>query len=338
MLLQDIWFFLWGLLWAVYFATDGFDLGTGVLMPFLGKTDHQRRIIYNAIGPLWNGNEVWLISAGGVTFAAFPLLYSVMFSSLYSALMLVLFGLILRGVAVDLREKASSPSAKQNWDRAFFIGSLLPAILLGAAFGNIFKGLPIDEKGLYHGSILTLLNPYGLITGVLFLLMFMLHASLWPGMRIKENIQIDFLAIAKKLWMIFLIALIVFLALTPFYTDLLKNYLNNPLLLLEPVAAIVFLLLVRVYVQKKEAFKAWVCSFLTIVLLTFFGIIGLYPNMFISSINPKYSLTAHNASSSPLTLKIMLIVVILFVPVVLLYQGWAYKLFRTPISNDDLGY
>jgi len=337
MLLQDIWFFLWGLLWALYFATDGFDLGVGVLLPILGKTDEQRRLMYNAIGPLWNGNEVWLISAGGVTFAAFPLLYSIMFSSLYSALMLILFGLILRGVAVELRGKASSLSAKERWDWVFFFGSLLPAILFGAAFGNIFKGLPIDEKGLYQGSIFTLLNPYGLITGVLFLLMFMLHGSLWLGMRIKGNVQI-FFGIAKKLWNIFLVVLIIFLILTPFFTNLLKNYLNSFVLSLEPILAIVFLLLIRFYIQKKDAFKAWVCSFLTIVLLTFFGIIGLYPNMFISSIDSKYSLTAYNASSSPLTLKIMLIVVILFVPIVLLYQGWAYKLFKTPITDNDFEY
>jgi cytochrome d ubiquinol oxidase subunit II len=337
MLLQDIWFFLWGLLWALYFATDGFDLGVGVLLPILGKTDEQRRLMYNAIGPLWNGNEVWLISAGGVTFAAFPLLYSIMFSSLYSALMLILFGLILRGVAVELRGKASSLSAKERWDWVFFFGSLLPAILFGAAFGNIFKGLPIDEKGLYQGSIFTLLNPYGLITGVLFLLMFMLHGSLWLGMRIKGNVQI-FFGIAKKLWNIFLVVLIIFLILTPFFTNLLKNYLNSFVLSLEPILAIVFLLLIRFYIQKKDAFKAWVCSFLTIVLLTFFGIIGLYPNMFISSIDSKYSLTAYNASSSPLTLKIMLIVVILFVPIVLLYQGWAYKLFKAPITDNDFEY
>ena len=161
--LQTAWFFLWVLLWAVYFITDGFDLGIGSLLPFLGKDNDQKRIMYNAIGPLWDGNEVWVLTAGGVTFAAFPTVYAVMFSSLYSALMLILFALIVRGVSFEFRNKVDSPGWQKLWDTCLFVGSFLPALLFGVAFANIFQGIPIDADGVYHGTLFTLLNPYGLL-------------------------------------------------------------------------------------------------------------------------------------------------------------------------------
>ena len=171
MVLQSTWFFLWGLLWALYFMTDGFDLGIGALYPILGKTDEDKKTMINAIGPLWDGNEVWLLTAGGVTFAAFPLVYAVMFSSLYTALMLILFALIIRGVSFEFRNKVNHPIWIKVWDTCIFIGSIAPAILFGVAFANIFKGIPIDDQGLYQGNLFTLLNPYGLLGGGLFLLL-----------------------------------------------------------------------------------------------------------------------------------------------------------------------
>ena len=188
MILQTIWFFLWGLLWAIFFMTDGFDFGIGTLLPFLGRKDEERRIMLNAMGPFWDGNEVWLIAAGGVTFAAFPKVYAVMFSSLYSALMLILFALILRGVAIEFRSKIDTKGWKQIWDTCIFIGSAAPAILFGVAFANIFKGIPIDEAGLYHGSLFTLLNGYGLLGGLLFLSLFLLHGALWLGIRTEGDL------------------------------------------------------------------------------------------------------------------------------------------------------
>ena len=151
--LQITWFFLWGLLWAVFFITDGFDFGIGTLMPFLAKNDNEKRIMLNAMGPFWDGNEVWLIAAGGVTFAAFPILYAKMFSSLYAALMLILFALILRGVAMEFRGKVENPMWRQVWDFCLFFGSVVPALLFGVAFANFFRGIPIDADGLYHGKI-----------------------------------------------------------------------------------------------------------------------------------------------------------------------------------------
>ncbi|MBW1841983.1 MAG: cytochrome d ubiquinol oxidase subunit II, partial [Deltaproteobacteria bacterium] len=158
MVLQTIWFFLWGLLWAIFFMTDGFDFGVGTLYPFLGKRDEDKRIMINAVGPLWDGNEVWLITAAGVTFAAFPTVYAVMFSSLYSALMLILFSLILRGVSFEFRGKVDDPRWRKIWDTCIFIGSFVPALLFGVVFANIFQGIPIDKNGLYQGTFFTLLN------------------------------------------------------------------------------------------------------------------------------------------------------------------------------------
>ena len=177
--MNTIWFLLWGILWTVYFILDGFDLGLGTLMPFIAKNEEEKRYIYNAMGPFWDGNEVWLITAGGVTFAAFPRTYAVMFSGLYTALMLLLVALIIRGVSFEFRNKVESKFWKVIWDSCLFIGSFVPALLLGVAFANIFKGIPIDENGVFQGNILTLLNPYGLLGGILFVLLFLEHGALW---------------------------------------------------------------------------------------------------------------------------------------------------------------
>src|SRR4030066_1804225 len=182
MAFQVIWFILWGLLWAVYFMLDGFDLGAGMLHRFLGRNEAEKSAIRRAIGPVWDGNEVWLLTAGGATFAAFPSAYASLFSSLYSALLIILFALILRGVALEFRAKGESAAWGRSWDIALFLGSLLPALLFGVAFGNIFRGLPIDSQG-YQGTLLGLLNPYGLWTGVFFVALFVVHGSLWLALK-----------------------------------------------------------------------------------------------------------------------------------------------------------
>jgi cytochrome d ubiquinol oxidase subunit II len=338
MILQDVWFFLWGLLWAVYFISDGFDLGIGSLLPVLGKDETDRKIMYNAMGPLWNGNEVWLLTAGGVTFAAFPRVYAVMFSSLYTALMLVLFALIVRGVSTEFRSKVESPGWRKLWDTCMFLGSLLPAILLGAAFANIFRGLPIDQNGVYQGSFFTLLNPYGLLGGVLFLLLFLVHGSLWLSIRSEGGLHERATGLARKAWVLLLLVAVIFLVATGFSTRLYGNYLAHPALFILVLITVGSLLATRVFLGKKALWKAWFSSALTIIGATFFGVVGLYPDMFPSSINPGYSLTAHNASSSPLTLKIMLVVALIFVPIVLAYQIWAYSMFRGKVTEEDMAY
>jgi cytochrome bd ubiquinol oxidase subunit II len=338
MVLESIWFFLWGLLWAVYFMTDGFDLGIGSLLPFLGKTEEDKRVMVNAMGPLWDGNQVWLLSAGGVTFAAFPRVYAVMFSSLYSALMLILFALILRGVAFEFRGKVDSPGWRKLWDACIFIGSFAPALLFGVAFANIFQGIPIDQKGVYQGTLFTLLNPYGLIGGVLFVLLFLVHGALWLSAKTEGGLQARAASAASKIWPVEVVAAVVFLVASFFTTKLYANYLANPLLFAVILLTVVALFGIRVFLAKKAFFKAWFASALTIVGATFYGVIGLFPNMFPSSMNPAWSLTAHNASSTQLTLMIMLVVVIIFVPIVLAYQAWAYNLFKTKVASEDLVY
>ena len=338
MVLQTIWFFLWGLLWALYFMTDGFDLGVGSLYPILGKSNKDKRTMLSAIGPLWDGNEVWLLTAGGVTFAAFPQVYAVMFSSLYSALMLILFALILRGVSFEFRNKIDDPRWVKIWDTCFFIGSIAPAILFGVAFANIFQGIPIDRKGIYHGTLFTLLNPYGLLGGVLFLLLFVQHGAIWIAVKAEGDLHDRAVKIAKTIWPVLLVVAVIFLVASWFATRLYDNYLAHPALFLVILITVAALLGIRLFLSKQAWFKAWFSSALTTVGATFFGVIGLYPNLFPSSINARYSLTAHNASSSPLTLKIMLTVVIIFVPIVLAYQIWAYNLFKGKVTEEDMIY
>jgi cytochrome d ubiquinol oxidase subunit II len=336
MLLQSIWFYIWGLLWAIFFITDGFDFGIGTLYPFLGRTDQDKRTMINAMGPLWDGNEVWLITAGGVTFAAFPLVYAVMFSSLYTALMLILFALILRGVSFEFRGKVDHPAWRKLWDTCIFIGSVLPALLFGVAFANIFQGLPLDQEHLFQGGLLALINPYGLLGGILFLLFFIVHGALWLAIRAEGDLHQRAVRTAANAWLPLLLAAVAFLVFSAVATDLYANYLARPYLFLVILLAVAGLLGIRLFISRQNYFKAWFASALAIVGATFFGIVGLFPNMLPSNINAEYSLTALNASSSPLTLKIMLVVVLLFIPVVLAYQIWAYHLFRSKVTREDL--
>ena len=338
MALQTIWFFLWGLLWAIFFMSDGFDFGVGTLYPFIGKSDEDKRIMINSLGPLWDGNEVWLLTAGGVTFAAFPKVYAVMFSSLYSALMLILFSLILRGVSFEFRGKVNNPGWRKIWDICIFVGSFAPALLFGVAFANIFQGIPIDHNGLFHGTLFTLLNPYGLLGGVLFLLLFLVHGSLWLAVKTEGELHQRAATIANNLWPVEVGVAVIFLIWSKFSTRLYDNYLAHPAFFLVILITVSALLGIKLFLLKKAFLKAWFASAMTIVGATFYGVIGLYPNMFPSSINVNFSLTAHNASSSPLTLKIMLTVVILFIPVVLVYQIWAYNLFKDKLTIKNLTY
>ena len=337
MLLQTIWFYLWGLLWAVFFLTDGFDFGVGTLYPILGKTDRDKRVMINSIGPVWDGNEVWLITAGGVTFAAFPLVYATMFSSLYTPLMLILFSLIFRGVAFEFRGKIDSPAWLKLWDTMIFLGSFLPALLFGVAFANIFQGIPFDGEGMYHGNTLKLLNPYGLVGGVLFVLLFAQHGANWLAIRTRDDLQVRAAAISQKIWMALVPVAVIFLVFSYFATDLYANYFKYPALFLVILVTVVALLITRLFLIKQQYFRAWAASAVTIAGATFFGVIGLFPNLFPSSIDKAFSLSAFNASSSPLTLKIMLGVVAVFIPIVIIYQVWSYYMFTSqPVTQEDL--
>lgn len=334
--LQTTWFFLWGLLWAAFFLTDGFDFGIGALYPFLAKNEQQKRVMINSLGPLWDGNEVWLITAGGVTFAAFPQVYAVMFSTLYTPLMLVLFALIFRGVSFEFRHHIDSPGWKKMFDIFIFLGSVLPAILLGVAFGNIFQGIPFDGEGVYHGSLFSLLNPYGLFAGALFMVIFLVHGALWICIKADGDLQARAISWVKKLWIVELVATVLFLVHSFFATNLFDNYFNYPALWLILAVAVVGLLGIRFFVEKGEYYKAWISSAVAIIGTTFYGIAGLFPALFPSSIDAAFTLTAFNASSSPLTLRIMLTVVVIFIPLVIAYQFWAYRLFSNKLPEDKI--
>jgi len=336
--LGTIWFILWGVLWAVYFVLDGFDLGLGTIRPFFAKTEEEKRIIYNAMGPFWDGNEVWLITAGGVTFAAFPKTYAIMFSSLYTPLMLLLFALILRGVTFEFRSKVDSEGWRKLWDACNFLGSFLPALLLGVAFANIFKGIPIDQDGILHGTLLTLLNPYGLAGGVLFVLLFAHHGALWLAYKSVGDVHARATALAGKLWPVMAGVIVLFLAMSYGMTQLFSNYLANPILFVLLLAAVAGLLLTCRYRRQDRPLAAWVASAVLIGATALFGVVGIFPALLPSSLNPAWSLTIENSASTPMTLAIMLGVALVFVPVVIAYQVWTLRTFRHPVTKEDLEY
>jgi len=337
-MLETMWFVLWGVLWAAYFMLDGFDLGIGTLMPFLAKSEEDKRYMYNAMGPFWDGNEVWLITAGGGTFAAFPTAYAIMFNGLYSALLLVLFALIVRGVTFEFRGKLEGSSWKSLWDLFHFVGSFLPALLLGVAFANIFAGIPIDDKGVFQGTLFTLLNPYGLLGGILFVLMFITHGALWLAIKTKGDLYQRALSTAQKTWVAQLIVAVVFLIFTYVKTDLFQNYFTYPFLLIIPLIGVGALLVMRKFMVEGAELKAWIASALHIVGVTLFGVGGLYPRLLPSSLSPDFNVTIWNASSSPLTLKIMLGVALIMVPIVIAYQTWVYLFLGHKLTKEDLEY
>lgn len=331
-LLPSIWFFLWGLVWAIYFSLDGFNLGVGMLAGFSPR-DEQKKLV-SSLGPFWDGNEVWLITAGGVTFAAFPTLYAVMFSSLYVPLIIILLSLVFRAVAIEFYHQSENRNWHKAWATILSVGSFLVALLFGVAFGNIFQGLLLDSTG-YHGSIFSLLNPYGILTGILFVLIFGYNGSLWFAH--KTGSEKGF-AIAKKIYLPLLLVAVLFLIYTAFATSLWSNFLGLPLLFAIPILAVVSLLATRVLLGRRQAAGSLLAGSLTVLLTVITTVIGLFPNMFPSKINPAYSLTAFNASSSPYTLKIMLVATIIFLPVVLIYQIWHYKLFLPVRVDEELKY
>jgi len=333
--LQIVWFALWGLLWAVYFMLDGFVLGTGILHNFIGKNDNEKRVIINTVGPVWNGNEVWLITAGGVTFAAFPTTYALMFSYLYTALLLLLFALIIRGVSFEFRGKSDNPRWKSLWDKAIFAGSFLPALLFGVAFGNIFSGLPMDANG-YHGNLFTLLNPYGLVTGILFVCLFTMHGALYLSLKTTDKLRERAIAAVGIIWGILLVAAVIFLVYTYFATKLFSNYIASPLLFVLPLIAVVGLVGIKVFYAKGYLFGSFIASCVTIVFVCFTGVAGLFPNLIPSNLDTNYSMTIYNSSSSFLTLSLMLAVALIFVPIVIAYKIWVYRVFRKPVTIKEI--
>jgi cytochrome d ubiquinol oxidase subunit II len=339
--LSVIWFVLWGVLWAVYFILDGYDFGIAMWLPLIGaSSDADRSAMYRVTGPFWDGNEVWLITAGGVTFAAFPLAYAVLFSSLYTPLMILLFCLILRGVASELRFQWTNRGYRMICDAITFVASLVAVILLGVAFSNLFWGLPLEfdqSKNffMFRGNILSLLYPYCLLGGILFVLMFLVHGALYLAWRTQGDLRNKAVYMAKGSYPVFLIVFLVYVVLTFAWAGLYKNYFASPLLLALPLlCAILFLLCGFQLYFKTNIGKALLSSCGGILTLTLTGVLGMFPNLIPSRLAETGSLSITNASSSPKTLTIMLVVALIFVPTVIFYQIWAHKKLAVTVKVD----
>jgi len=329
--LNMIWFLLIAVLYIGFFVLEGFDFGVGMLLPFLGKKDEERRIIINTIGPHWDGNEVWLLTAGGATFAAFPNWYATLFSGFYLPLFLLLVALILRGVAFEFRSKDDNPRWRQTWDWAAFSGSLVASLLLGVAFANLARGVPIDADMNYVGGFFNLLNPYALVGGVVTILIFALYGAVFLSLKTQGEMVTNARAIARRLWLPVVVLMLLFLVLTYLNTDILTKLGVDPGVI--PLTGMAALLVAGAFIRRER--EGWAFAMLAVTiafaLVTLFMI--LYPRVMISSLNPEWSLTIDNAASSPYTLRLMTILAGLFLPVVLFYQGWSYWIFRKRIEN-----
>lgn len=332
--LNILWFILITVLFAGFFFLEGFDFGVGILLPFLGKNDTERRIIINTIGPHWDGNEVWMITAGGAMFAAFPNWYATLFSGFFLALFLVLVALILRGVAFEFRSSDSSPRWRATWDRMIFTGSFLSALLWGVAMTNVVKGVPIDAKMQYVGTFFTLLNPYAIIGGLTTLVVFMFHGALFLSLKTSGELAKRAKKAAQSIGLVAIPIVLLLAGLTYFQTDLFSSLGAGITLLGSGVTLVIAYSLIR----SNKAGWAFILNGLTIFFFTVALFWGLFPRVMVSSLNPEWSLNIYNASSSPYTLKIMTIVALTMVPIVLLYQGWTYWVFRKRVTEKELHY
>jgi cytochrome d ubiquinol oxidase subunit II len=327
--LNTVWFILLTVLFIGFFFLEGFDYGVGILLPFLGKNDGDRRAIINTIGPVWDGNEVWMITAGGAMFASFPHVYATLFSGAYLPLVLMLLTLIIRGVAFEFRGKRDEPTWRNRWDWAIFVGSLAPALLWGVTVGNLMRGLAIDADMNYFGGLLPMLNPFSIWAGVVFVGLFTMHGANFLSLKLGGALEDKAKAAAWKAWLVALVSTAILVVWAYFATDILANGWIPALL------AAVALITTGVFVKQDKSGLAFILGSLTIVLATVMVFAGLFPRIMISTLNPEWSLTIYNASSSPYTLKVMTIVALIFVPIVLAYQTWTYTIFKKRISADS---
>ncbi|MDW7991671.1 MAG: cytochrome d ubiquinol oxidase subunit II [Anaerolineae bacterium] len=334
--LNTLWFILITVLFTGFFVLEGFDYGVGILLPFLGKKDEERRIIINTIGPFWDSNEVWMITAGGALFAAFPQVYATLASGAYLAIILLLVGLILRGVGFEFRSRYPSPRWRTTWDWLLFVGSLIPALLWGAVVGNLMRGLAIDQRMIYWGGLLPLLNPFALWAGLTFVALFVMYGANYLALRTSGEVEKRAKALAFKTWIAALVVTVIFVVWAFFATDILtKPGING---LVPAILAAVALLLVGYFIRRGRFGWAFTMGALTLVLATVMVFAGLYPRILISTLNPAWSLTIYNASSSPYTLRVMTIIALIFVPIVLAYLAWTYKVFSERVTGKKLVY
>lgn len=336
MSLQDLWFILVAVLFTGYVVLDGFDLGIGTLYPALGKTEDERTALRHAIGPFWDGNEVWLLTAGGAMFAAFPPVYATAFSGFYLALMLVLFGLIFRAVSIEYRSRDAAWG--RFWDWAFFVGSLVPALLVGVAAGNLARGLEITAQGEYGGSFFDLLNPYSLVVGVLGLVTFCLHGAGWAALKTDGRLQARAARMRRGLLGLF----VLMLAATSIYTAFAAEARFDGTL--GSVLGWVFIVVVLAAVVLAAAGNArgndlWAFLGSAGAIAGLMGVwaVGMFPDLIPARNNAELSLTAANSSSSDLTLQVMSIIALIGVPIVLAYTILIYRTFAHRINVAGVG-
>ncbi|MGN6333160.1 MAG: cytochrome d ubiquinol oxidase subunit II [Motilibacteraceae bacterium] len=329
MSLAEFWFLLIAILWSGYFLLEGFDFGVGMLLPVLGRDDVGRRVLINTIGPVWDANEVWVIVAGAGIFAAFPYWYATLFSGFYLPLLLILVALIVRGVAFEYRGKVDDAAWRKRWDVAIVVGSAVPALLWGVAFANIVRGVPIDAQGNYSGTLFTLLNPYGLLGGLVTLSLFLTHGAVFIALKTVGPVREEARRLAERLGLVTAVLAVAFLGWT--YADSRDTWS----LVLSLGAAVVLLAALAANRREREGW-AFVLTAGTIVLATGALFTALFPDVMPSTTDPAFSLTVANASSTPYTLRVMSWVAVVMTPFVVAYQAWTYWVFRQRIGRESI--
>ncbi len=331
--LEQLWFTLITVLWLGYFFLEGFDFGVGVLVPFVSADDLDRRVVINTIGPVWDGNEVWLITAGGAMFAAFPAWYASVFSGFYLALFLILASLIFRGMAFELRHRRDDVPWTQWWDRALFWGSALPALLWGVAFADFVHGVPITVGGGWTGNFFDLVKPYALLGGLATLSLFTLHGATYLGLKTEGAVRERARRAGQRL------APATFVIVTGFlgWTDLSAHSMHHVGLVppLLPILGVVVLAGVGWLV--RDHLEGWAFVATALVIVAFFTtlLLNLYPNVLVSSLHSTDDLTIVQAASHRYTLEVMSWVALIFTPFVLAYQSWSYWVFRRRVRRPD---
>ncbi|MFJ8131247.1 cytochrome d ubiquinol oxidase subunit II [Streptomyces hydrogenans] len=327
--LHDVWFVLIAVLWTGYFFLEGFDFGVGILTKLLARNRPEKRVLINTIGPVWDGNEVWLLTAGGATFAAFPEWYATLFSGFYLPLLIILVCLIIRGVAFEYRAKRPEENWQRNWEQAIFWTSLIPAILWGVAFGNIVRGVKIDRNMEYVGTFWDLLNPYAILGGLVTLTLFTFHGTVFVALKTVGDIRVRARTLALRLGLVTAVLAVAFLLWTQ--VDSGDGWSLAAML----IAAVSLVGAIGAIKAGREGWS-FALSGVTIAAAVAMLFLALFPNVMPSSLDPAWSLTVTNASSSPYTLKIMTWCAAVATPLVLLYQGWTYWVFRKRIGTQHI--
>ncbi|MDR7085204.1 cytochrome d ubiquinol oxidase subunit II [Aeromicrobium panaciterrae] len=327
--LTTFWFILIAVLWIGYLVLEGFDFGVGMLVGALAQDDTERRVLINTIGPLWDGNEVWLLVAGGATFAAFPEWYATLFSGFYLPLLLILIALIVRGVAFEFRGKRNERAWRRNWDIAIVVGSAVPALLWGVALANIVRGVPIDKNHEYVGTFFDLLNPYALLAGVVTLAVFFVHGCFFVALKTVGDIRHRATKLGVKVGVGAAGPAVAFIVWTGIDQGAFAVWLFGLLAVISCVASLALAL-------AHREMLAFIATSLTIAFVAIMLFVGLFPDVMPSSLNSAWNLTTTNASSTHYTLVIMSWVAVIFTPIVLMYQSWSYWVFRKRIGVQHI--